>query len=203
MPIEAAVWSLLMVISPGVAARLWPSLQERYQRLSINLEAWAPWIQSLGIPYLALILGSVSDRQMGLVGLKPAMWAVGGTACLIALAASRITLSRTAIKPDPGASASTVLLEEVRWGFYRGAAALWLSGYLASVLGLGLALLELAMTHMFIHGSQLPDLKTWKALLRAVLSTLLFVLTGNFWLTAGTQLLLTFMLRSSALTEDA
>ena len=191
MPIEALVWSLLLILGPSLALRVWPKLPERFNQSTVDIKSLAPWFHGLGIPYLALIIGSVSSRRVGLYGFPTTVWVSGGIACTLGLAAANFTLGRLKVQPDPEQKLSFILLEETRWAFYRGAAYLWLPFPFSILLGLGLSLLEWGITHVVGHGRQQPSPAKLKVLIRAGLSTLLFFATGNFWLTAGTQLLLT------------
>jgi hypothetical protein len=198
MPIEALLWSLLLVLSPALAAHIWPTLRERLQALPFNLEALAPWIHALGLPYLALIVGSVSGRLMGLQGFSSASWFSGGLACAMGLGAAFFALSRIDVRPNPVRNLDLILQEETRWAFYRGAAAHWLRFAISPLLGFGLAVLELVITHLAKEGPHPLSSLQWKSVMRAAFSTLLFMATGNAWLTAGTQLLLTLLLVNRA-----
>jgi hypothetical protein len=191
MPIEALFWSLLLVLSPALASRLWPSLSKRFDPLPIDIESLAHWIHGLGVPYLAIILGSVSSRKVGLLGLTAEAWFTGGLACALGLGMASFLMGRCIKPPDSVCKLDTILLEETRWAFYRGAAALWLPPTFSPLLGLGIAVLELGITQAIASNLLLPSPKQWKILMRAAFSTLLFLATGNFWLTAGTQLILT------------
>ncbi len=190
MPIEALIWSLLIILGPALAHRAWPLLRDRYKNLPDELAALAPWIHGLGLPYLAIILGSVSSRHVGLQGLPTEIWATGGLACVAGLAAAYVAMRQRESRLDPEAGFDTLLLEEGRWAFYRGAARLWLPFPFSAHLGLGMSVLEMGITHFAIHGRKKLSPSQWKALLRAAFSTTLFVATHNFWLTLVTQLIL-------------
>lgn len=194
MPIEALLWSLLLILGPSLALRVWPTLRERLNQQLLDFESLAPWIHGLGIPYLALILGSVSSRRVGLYGFPTTIWVSGGVACTLGLGAAYFILERISVRPDPEQKIRVLLLEETRWAFYRGAAFLWLPFPFSILLGFGASLLEWGITHVVAHGRRRPSPAQWKVLIRAGLSSLLFVATGNFWLTAGTQLILTTLI---------
>jgi hypothetical protein len=198
MPIEALFWSLLLILSPALGSRLWPALRERFGKLPIDIESWAAWIHSLGIPYLAIILGSVSGRKIGLYGQAAGEWFAGLLACSLGLGAAFLFFKRRHERPDPEVDLVSNMLEETRWAFYRGAATLWIPGILSPLLGFSLAALELGFTHIQTSGRQPPSPSQWKIVLRAALSTILFLTTGNFWLTAGTQLVLSSILKKEA-----
>jgi hypothetical protein len=167
---------------------LWPTLRERFDHLPFDIKVWAAWIHSLGLPYMAILLGSVSGRKMGLYGQAAGDWFVGLLACGLGLVAALLLLNRQDNRPDPEVDLVSNIQEETRWAFYRGAATLWLPGMLSPALGFGLAVLELGTTHVQTSGRQPPSPSQWKIVLRVALSTTLFLATGNFWLTAGTQL---------------
>jgi hypothetical protein len=188
MPIEALFWSLLLILSPALGSRLWPALRERFDHLPFDIKAWAAWIHSLGLPYMAIILGSVSGRKMGLYGQAAGEWFVGLLACGLGLGAAILLLNHQDQRPDPEVDLASNIQEETRWAFYRGAATLWLPGMLSPLLGFALAVLELGTTHVQTSGRQPPSPSQWKTVLRAAFSTLLFLATGSFWITAGTQL---------------
>ena len=193
MPIEALLWSLLLVISPTLVLYFRPALRERLQRLPYDLEPVAPWIHGLGIPYLALIIGSVSSRQVGLHGFPDVSWFSGGLACAVGIGVAYLARGRMSVRPDPGRKLDAIFLEQSRWAFYRGAAALWFPAPLSSLVGFGIAILELGITHLAAGNPGPPTPLLWKVLMRAAFATVLFAATGNFWLTAGTQLLLAML----------
>jgi hypothetical protein len=190
MPIEALVWSLMMVLGPGIAYHIWPRLRSRLSELPFDLEALGPWIHGLGLPYLALILGSVSGRQVGLQDIPIDRWFTGLIAGALGLAAAYGLKQRLSTRSDPEQHLAGLFLEECRWAFYRAAAALWLPFHFSALLGLGAALLEAAITHLSHHAFKLPAPSQWKIIMRAAFSTTIFIFTRNFYLTAGIQLLL-------------
>ena len=202
MPIEALFWSLLLILSPALGSRLWPALRERYDHFPIDIKVWAAWIHSLGLPYMAIILGSVSGRKMGLYGQAAGEWFIGLLACGFGLGAAILLLNRQDKRPDPEVDLVSNIQEETRWAFYRAAATLWLPGMLSLLLGFGLAVLELGTTHVQTSGRQAPSPSQWKIVLRAALSTTLFLATGNFWITAGTQLAISTILNKRS-REDS
>jgi len=203
MPIEALLWSLLLVISPALALYFRPALRERLQGLPFDLEPVAPWIHGLGLPYLALILGSVSSRLVGLHGFPDESWLSGGLACVLGIGAAYLARDRMSIQPDPGRNLDAIFLEQSRWAFYQGTAALWFPLPLSSLVGFGVAMLELGITHLAARNLGPPSPMLWKVLMRAALSSVLFAATGNFWLTAGTQLLLSMLLVRGHLHDDS
>ncbi|TFH36989.1 MAG: hypothetical protein E4G99_03650, partial [Anaerolineales bacterium] len=148
MPIEALLWSLLLIFGPAMARRFWPSLRERFVWLPVDLERMAPWIHGLGIPYLAFMLGSVSSRRAGLHGFPSATWLSGGLACALAVGAAYFLLGRFSTQPDPEQKIEMILLEEARWAFYRAVAVFWVASPFSAFLGLGLATLEWGITRI-------------------------------------------------------
>ena len=177
-----------------------------------------------GLPYLALILGVVAPRFLGvsvadwgpslLSGLKLGLMAfVAIAGCLSYYAVTPLKLAR--LEPQ-GLSAemaslrvplgwSLLLVEvvsrEAHWAFYRaGIAQLLNDVYAGSFIGLSLVLLELYANPRYRHGL-LQAGQAESILLGvtyAVLSTLIYLVTGNLWacivvhlgITVGTAALL-------------
>ncbi len=191
MPVEAVFWTLLLLLAPVLTARYWATLGERFARIAPELEALAPWVHGVGIPYLAVILGSVSGRQVGLQGNSLERWFTSILACGISLSAAYFLRRRITSPLDPERTFQAALLDEVRWAFYRGVAALWLPFPFSALPGLGLAWVEQSLTHVIAEGWRPPTPQYWKTVLRAALSALIFALTRNFWITTATQMLLT------------
>lgn len=189
MPWEAALWSLALIISPIAASWAWPRVQESFGDWREPLEAAAPWVHSLLLPYLALLTGSIIGRDAGLYGHSTASWVSGTAACGLGLAAAALFLRKRPVKIPWSHTLSETLREETRWALYRASAALWVTSFPASVaIGTALALAETAVRVLQEEEENRFTLANGASLLRALFSGLLFGLTRNFWLTAATQM---------------
>ncbi len=189
MPWEAALWSLALIISPIAASWAWPRVQESFGDWQEPLEAAAPWVHSLLLPYLALLTGSIIGRDAGLYGHSTASWVSGAAACGLGLAAAALFLRKRPVKIPWSHTLSETLREETRWALYRASAALWVTSFPASVaIGTALALAETAVRVLQEEEENRFTLANGASLLRALFSGLLFGLTRNFWLTAATQM---------------
>ena len=189
MPWEAALWSLALILSPIVASWAWPRVQEKFGDWREPLEAAAPWVHSLLLPYLALLTGSIIGRDAGLYGHSTASWVSGTVACGLGLVAAALFLRKRPVKLPWSHTLSETLREETRWALYRASAALWVTSFPASVaIGTALALAETAVRVLQEEKTNRFALANRASLLRALFSGLLFGLTRNFWLTAATQM---------------
>ncbi len=189
MPWEAALWSLMLIISPIVASWAWPRVQESFGDWREPLEAAAPWVHSLLLPYLALLTGSILGRDAGLYGHSTAGWVGGAVACGLGLGAAALFLRKRPVKLPWTHTLSETLRDETRWALYRASAALWVTSFPASVaIGTALALAETAVRVLQEEKTNRFALANRASLLRALFSGLLFGLTRNFWLTAATQM---------------
>jgi hypothetical protein len=178
----------------------------------------APWLHGVGLAYLALLRGAILSRDAGLRGHDLVAWVGGGVACAAVLGLLEASLPRPAREvewPDP----VQALADEPRWTLYRAAGALWLNSHaLGTGLGLGWGLLEWAAAHWARvrqvrqgppqGGSRLhwigQDPQAGGTLLRLAVSSLFFLLTRNFWLTALSGVVLLAVLRrhrTAALTR--
>ena len=200
---EALLWSVLAIAAPALAQLLWRRLNPRLPEWALPLVQSAGWMHGLVLPYLALILGSIPGGLVGLHGIGPLHWIAGSLACALGLIAVVIAHR---LRPQPHMrqrSAVERWKDEPRWALYRGAGGLWL-GDVALGAGLGLVLsgIEWVLTGL-ARGS--TDLKrvSLDPLYRSAVSTALFLLTRNFWLTAGTQLIFFFMLEIWSLRENS
>ncbi len=162
----------------------------------------------IAIPYLALLLGSVSARDMGLAGLDAlpyslgdwlaaAAWAIGlgGLAALIFIWGGLY----------PGATPGKALLDECRWGFYRGVALGWVSPSLSNsaflaqyllgvLLGLAMAAVEWGAVRGIHRASGEPVAPPTGWLARAGLSAVVFYFSRNLWVTAAVGTLVPLVL---------
>ncbi len=144
-----------------------------------------PWLHLLPL-YLALMTGAVSGRDAGLYGQDAARWAGGAIACAVVLgvAAGLLWWRVAAIQWPP---AWVALADEARWALYRAAGALWL-GHALGGAGVGAVLsgLEWLAQARPWQGWR----EAWLGLSRLLISSMLFALTGNAWLTAAAHLVL-------------
>ncbi len=204
MPWEAAFWSLALIISPIVVGRVWPRLQESFGNWREPLEAAAPWVQSLLLPYLALLTGSVIGRDAGLYGHSTAGWVSGAVACGLGLVAAVLFLRSRPLKLPWSHTLSETLRDETRWALYRASAALWVPTFPTSVaIGMALALAETAVRVLQEEKTNRFTLASGAVLLRALFSGLLFGLTRNFWLTAATQTAIVVLFNMPGLKKPA
>lgn len=188
---ESAGWVALAVLAPAAIQLLWRRL--RVPAWQPYLDSLAPWLYGIGPAYLALITGAVRARHFGLAGRPALVWAAGLVFCSAWLLVSARWLKPAGRWPKPARG----VLDEPRWALYRAAAAGWIgSPPLGALLGLGLAAGELGLGWVARPGQKaLP----WEALARAASSSVLFVLTGNFWLTLVAQGMALFLLRGRRL----
>jgi len=190
MYLEAAVWVALSVFAPAAAALAWPRLAGRLGRWAPMVSAAGPWVHGLAPGYLALLSGAVLGRDYGLYGQGWAEWLAGATVFAGVLIGggwllSRAPLPPTAVLPAP----AEAVRQEVRWGLYRAAGALWTGAAASAVaVGLGLALLEWGLVSRIWAGRPWRNAAAWVAVVRLGLSSMLFLSTGNFWLTVATQI---------------
>jgi hypothetical protein len=188
MPWEAALWSLALIISPFVASWAWPRVQKSFGDWQEPLEAVAPWVHSLLLPYLALLTGSIIGRDAGLYGHSTAGWVSGAIACGLGLVAAALFLRKRPVKLPWSHTLSATLREETRWALYRASAALWVTSFPASIaIGTALALVETMVRVLQEEKTNRFAPANGASLLRALFSGLIFGLTRNFWLTAATQ----------------
>jgi hypothetical protein len=205
---EAFFWVAAQIAFGVMGAAVWPRLKQFAGTTGEGLAAGARLAHALAIPYLALLLGSVSARDTGLVGLDAqpyflgdwlpaAAWAIGLGALASVVYAWRGVY--------PGATPGNALLDECRWGFYRGAALGWVSPSLTSaaslphslfgvLLGLGLAAIEWGLVRGVHQATDEPVVPAAGWLARACLSTLIFFLSRNLWVTLAVGTLVPFIL---------
>jgi len=185
MPWEALIWSALAALSPAAAGVAWPRWKPRLGIAGEPLERIAPWLHGVGLAYLALIRGAILSRDAGLRGHDLVAWLAGGVACAALLGCILAVARRRGLGmpwPDPLRG----LADEPRWALYRAAGALWFnfsSHALGTGVGLGWAVLEWAVTNRTRLGEIRRHPEAAGTLLRLAASTLIFLVTRNFWLT--------------------
>ncbi len=197
------VWTLIsmtlavltmLFVSPALLARLHATLAGRIAVPVLRL------LYFIGLPYLALLMGSLAPIDLGLagsgsgfLGWEAAAWLHGLSITLmvgllvglpVGLANGQIARRGVPVSADDR-SAGAVLLEglyaEVHWAFYRAAPLILLGdAYAAAVIGLLLVGVEWSVE--LIH-SGLGDRPHWlRRVLLLAASATLFVLTRNLWL---------------------
>jgi hypothetical protein len=167
-----AVWILPHSVRL-LPARILPEIQSRVPRLS----GWAPWIHSVALPYLGVLLGWISSRDFGLTGHTPAEWIVGAAAAVIL----GILLGRMSVRLSIGIGWG-VIGDEARWTLYRAAAWPWVThlpiAVAAALLG---ACVEFALGRK-LGGEKLVDEVGLLFLVHTGCSGALFLLAHNLYL---------------------
>jgi hypothetical protein len=167
-----AVWILPLAVRL-FPARIATGITERVPQLS----GWAPWIGSIGLPYLGLMMGWISSRDFGLTGHSAAEWIIGAAAA----AGLGILLGRVSARVST-ALGWGVVGDEARWTLFRAAA--WpLVGYLplAVAAALAAACAEFAWGRK-LGREKLVDEVGLLFLVHATGSSVLFLLAHNFFL---------------------
>lgn len=167
------------------------------------------WLYYLALPYATLMLGYNTSRALGvwnldwLETLPSAIGIAVGSAIVFlwvwrpyartehphALDSSRWNWARHIVE---------LIYQQAHWAFYRSGPVLWLGNYyLGSLAGLGLAFVE-GWTNPVVRASARDttraDAPLWTGSL-AVVSTILFIYTQNFWYCLALHLLLDLGLR--------
>lgn len=169
----------------AVAAWIWPlfarilplRLTDPLARRAPWLPPLAPWIRSAAIPYLAVILGWISARDIGLSGQTVLEWILGA---VLALGLGGLQ-GWMAARLSPS-SPQNLLVDEARWTLYR--AASWpLAGFLwlAVVIGLVAGLGEWGLAWL-VKRDQTSRIGFLALLFRTGCSALLFLVAHNFFL---------------------
>jgi hypothetical protein len=167
-----AVWILPLSIRL-LPARMTTQISERIPQLP----GWAPWIRSIALPYLGLLLGWISSRDFGLTGQTAVEWIVG----IVAAAGLGILLGWMSMRLSIGLGWG-VIGDEARWTLYRAAAWPFL-GYLPLAVAAGLiaGAAEFALGRKFAGEGQLDEVGLL-FLVHAACSAVLFLLAHNFFL---------------------
>jgi hypothetical protein len=184
---EALAWSALLIAAPAAVNVIWNRFDPPVPSWAKPILDGAGWLHGLLLPYIALLVGSIPGGLVGLYGPTRRSWLTGGLACLLGLAAVLIAhrmLPRT-IRPR---RALVRWRDEPRWALYRATGALWLGdSSLGAGVGFILSILEWVGDGLTHPGAEERSLDP-EVLYRSGVSTILYLITGNFWLTAGTQL---------------
>jgi hypothetical protein len=138
----------------------------------------SPWLRDLGLPYLALVLGAIAARDMGLRGHTLLDLGLG-----LLVAAGSAALGWK-LQPAQGwPSAAQDALDEVRWALYRALVWGWTGSLvIALVVALTTSLVERVLARTITTGTLRlePDDGTW--FVRTLTSTAMFAAGHNLWL---------------------
>ncbi|HMK07967.1 MAG TPA: hypothetical protein VK449_02950 [Anaerolineales bacterium] len=180
------LWVLLTLVAPPAAREMWRRLAPRLQAWESEIAFWAQAAYGVLPLYLAWVTGAVIGWDCGLSGMSPADWLRGAVVIFVLLAAwsaaLRLPQVRRAASTWYGHNGSwTVLFDEPRWTFYRGAAAMmFLHPVGAQVVGWVLGVVE------WVARGGRPARRTpphvWAGLVRLTVSAGLFALVHNLWL---------------------
>ncbi len=202
---------VILFVSPSLLARLHASLGGRLAVQLLRL------LYFIGLPYAALLTGSLAPIDLGLTGAGGALpgsallgwdvaaWLRGLSTTLsigiivvlpIGLASWQIARSShgAALGADDrsvGAVLVEALYAEIHWAFYRTAPLILLeNAYVAALIGLVLVGVEWSVELIRNGVSRAPeDRQRWlRRILLLALSATLFVLTRNLWLLIGLHL---------------
>lgn len=189
---EALAWSALAILAPALAPSVARRFETRWPRAFAFLVPLAPWLHGVAIAYLALFLGSLPEHDFGLRGFPPLSWAYALPIGALGLAVARWAGQYLALFFEEDYDPWLRWLDEPRFALYRATGILLLgSAPLGIAIGLAMAIAEWAL-RAFAH--QVPRRFHPEPPLRALLSATLFLLTRNFWATAGMQLILLLLL---------
>lgn len=183
----AFFWCIISIGAPVTACALEPRLSPRFSRWRDPLVEITPWIHGLIWPYLALIGGVILGFDAGLYGHSPSAWIAGFFACAAGLAAAALILREKPLNDHVILAPIDAVHEEPRWALYRSAAYLWVAEpILGVVLGVLMAFMEWLL--FYTPWKAMPTTRSNAQLLRILFSGIIFLITRNFWLTAGTQI---------------
>jgi hypothetical protein len=198
----------ILFVSPALMARLHSSLGGRLAVPLLRL------LYFIGLPYAALLTGSLAPIDLGLTGAGGAVlgwdvaaWLRGlsltltvGVLVVLPVGLASWQIARAGHGAALGAddrSVGVILIEalyaEVHWAFYRAAPLVLMENvYTAALIGMALVGVEWSVELIRNGLSRAPeDRQRWlrRVLLLAVSATL-FVLTRNLWLLIGLHLVL-------------
>jgi hypothetical protein len=179
---EAIVWSGLAVLAPVLTNLLWPRWRPTRSDIQHLLESAAPWLHGIGPAYLALITGAILERDAGLRGFTLIEWIASSLFALVFIAAwtaLSVRVLKLDVKPE-------WLLDEPRFALYRATGVLWLGGVFPGLLlGFGMALVEWLL--LWREQALRREPQAFIPLVPLAGSTLLFAITGNFFITLISQ----------------
>ena len=197
----AFFWCIISIGAPVTARALEPRLSPRFEKWHDLLVEIAPWIHGLIWPYLALIGGVILGFDAGLYGHSTSAWIVGFIACAAGLAAATLVLRKRPLDGLSLLAPIDAVHEEPRWALYRSASYLWVAN---PILGVALGVLMAVMEWLLFYApwKARPSTRSSAQLLRILFSGILFLITRNFWLTAGTQIGLLVLAGAVGQDED-
>ena len=211
---EAQLWPVVWTLASMTAAVLailfvGPAQQQRLRATTGGgfLEQLLRLIYFIGVPYAALLTGSIASIDMGLTGAggsilgwSPAEWLHGLSTALtlgvvvlipIGTASRQIAHAGQPLGRDDrsvGAVIVEAIYAEIHWAFYRAAPLILLGDVYAAVL-FGAALVGVEWLVMLIRNGLGPSPEERQRWLRRgvllALSAVLFALTRNVWLAIG------------------
>lgn len=184
----SAVWSALGSLVPLAAPHARRLLAQHRSSWVGPAALLGPWIHGPGLAFAALFTGSLPARALGLFGSDGRIgWVGGGLLVLLLWLGARRALERRPVALGLDRY-DVVVLDEPRWALYRGAGWLWTgSFYLGGLVGIGLGLVEWALTWRAWRPNERATAPACFMLARIGVSALAFSLTGNLWLTAVLQ----------------
>ncbi len=193
---EAFFWVAAQLALGVMGAALWPRLRPQAGTAADGVATAGRWLYALALPYLALLLGSLSARDMGLVGLDAQPYGLSDWLPALAWAAAWGVAAGGLYawgRIYPGATPGNALLDECRWAFYRGAALGWVAPGLPTpsqrllgvLLGLGLAALEWGLLRSVRLAAGEPVPPAAGTFARAWLSAFVFLFSRNLWVTVA------------------
>jgi hypothetical protein len=191
MPLEAIAWSLIVLLGPSTARALRSRLGE--------IDPWwievAGWIHAFGLPFLAVIFGSISARAAGVIPFEPVSWLRDLLVCCLVFLAVVLAQRAYPHRAQTYTSPLDALSFEPRWALYRASASLWVGDFTLSVgAGMLLGVLDLYLDQRPWERNGIKP-SAWATLMRLVFSSLVFWATHNLWITIALQIGLILMIQ--------
>jgi len=196
----AFFWCIISIGAPVTARVLDNRISPRIGKWHDPIVEISPWIHGLVWPYLAVIGGVVLGFDAGLYGHSTSGWIVGFIACAVGLTAAAFVLRKRSLDDHILLAPIDAIHEEPRWALYRSAAYLWVTD---PIFGVGLGVLMAFMEWLLFYApwEVKPSTRSSAQLLRILFSGIIFLITRNFWLTAGTQIGLLVLARTVGQVE--
>jgi len=175
----ALFWTALALTWPVLGRALVSSLPARSRSRIPHASGIAAGLRSLVLPYLAIITGSVSLRDMGIIGHSVREWIVGAAIAGSLGLAWTWWIRRRGLRLDLLGDS----LDEIRWSLYRALGWAW-TGSLALGILLDLAasalerVLDRVSREASVQGSD--EDRAWAA--QTVSTAIVFAFSHNLWL---------------------